>query len=103
MLLYAMAKDIIVLGEANGVAHDDAGLTHLQPLSSAPLANGASGANGVHGVNGEIDVDIDLDIFGGDAFEKPQAVLSQAPIVANSGSIDFDSATASEFGKFRSR
>ena len=101
-----MAKDIIVLGEANGVAHDDAGLTHLQPLSSAPLATGAGGANGVHGangVNGEIDVDIDLDIFGGDGFEKPQAVLSQAPIIANSGSIDFDSATASEFGKFRPR
>ena len=96
MLLYAMAKDITALSDVTDAGNPGADLTHLQPLSSAPFANSA---------NREIDVDIDLDIFGGDAVEKPQAVLPQAAGNANTntniGSIDFDAATASEFGKFK--
>ena len=92
MLLYAMAKDLTALSEATNAGNPDADLTHLQPLSSAPFVNG---------VNGDIDVDIDLDIFGEDVIEEPQVVPPQAASNTNTGSIDFDSTNASEFGKFK--
>lgn len=121
MLLYAMAKDIIEQGSHDSHEMIDltAGYTEMQPLSglvSDPPAFDPSrtashlitqplqpiAQDGVH-----TGVDIELDIFDNSLYDKPVASLptpvstAHAPPVEDSGSIDFDEATSSEFSRFK--
>ena len=121
MLLYAMAKDIIDQGnyESHEMIDLSAGYTEMQPLSglvSDPPAFAPS-QTASHLITQPLQpiaqdtvqtgVDIELDIFDDSLFDKPTASLptpaspARTPPVHDSGSIDFDEATSSEFGRLK--
>ncbi len=117
MLLYAVAKDII---EQDGAAVIDptVSYTQMQPLpglvsdpvvssSQIPSHSITQPVPAVAPASNDTGVDIELDIFGEGPLAKPSASLPQAttPVTKadapDSGSIDFDIATSSEFDRLQ--